>query len=236
MVGPAPLFREIHSLRSYAHSLKEQLDRLPRQLKAQHARKATAESALKAAQERVRHLKVEATTKEKTLKSKGEQLSRYEGQLGSIQSKKEFDAKQLEIAFTKTEIAQLEDEILQAMSDGETEAARIPELEKALATVSAEVAKFEVEIAPKRATWEAEMAATQAKIKELELGIPKVIRAAYDKTVASMGHDGFAIVREQTCGGCRGEITSQMQNELEDDAFVMCRSCGRILYLPAGGS
>jgi hypothetical protein len=236
MAGPAPLFREIHTLRSYAHSLKEQLDRLPRQLKAQHARKAAAETALKAAQDRVRQLKVEATTKEKTLKTKGELLARHEDQLGGIQSKKEFDAKQLEIAFTKTEISQLEDEILQAMSDGETEAARLPELEKTLATVTAEVAKFEAEVAPKKATWEAEMASTQAKIKELEPGIPKVVRAAYDKTVASMGHDGFAAVREQTCGGCRGEITSQMQNELEDDAFLMCRSCGRILYLPITAS
>ncbi|MFQ3649997.1 MAG: C4-type zinc ribbon domain-containing protein [Gemmataceae bacterium] len=236
MAGPAPLFREIHALRSYAHSLKEQLDRLPRQLKAQQARQLAAENALKAAQERVRQLKVEATSKEKTLKTKGELLARYEDQLSSIQSKKEFDAKQLEIAFTKTEIAQLEDEILQALSDGETEAARLPELEKALASVSAEVAKFEAELAPKKALWEAELASTQAKLKELEPGIPKNVRAAYDRTVASMGHDGFASVQEQVCGGCRVEITVQMQNELEDDQFVMCRSCGRILYLPAVAS
>ena len=236
MGGPASLFREIHALRSYAHSLQEQLDRLPRQLKAQQARVTAAEAALKAAQERVRQLKVEATTKEKTFKSKGELLARYEEQLAGIQSKKEYDAKQLEIAFTKTEIAQLEDEILQAMSEGEAEAARLPQLEQALAKVRDEVSQFEAEMAPKKATWEAEFSSTQAKIKELEPNIPKNVRAAYERTVASMGHDGFAPVREQVCGGCRAEITAQMQNELEADLFVMCRSCGRILYLPVVAS
>src|SRR4051794_38442842 len=122
MAGPAPLFRQIHQLRSYAHALKEQLDRLPRQLKAQHARRDAAQAALTASQERVKHLKVEVTTKEKQLASKGEAIARYEAQLANLQSKKEYDAKQLEIAFTKTEVGKMEDEILQAMTDGEEEA------------------------------------------------------------------------------------------------------------------
>jgi predicted nucleic acid-binding Zn-ribbon protein len=232
MAGPAPLFRELHRHRSYAHSLKEQLDRLPRQLKAQHARQASAEAAVNACKDRVRQLKVEVATKEKTLKSKVELLGRYEMQLSSIQTRKEYDAKQLEIAFTKTEIGQLEDEILQAMTDVETEAARLPELEATLGTIAAEVAEFEANIAPKKATWEAEYAATQAKIKEVESGIPKAVRPSYDKTINFRGHDGFAEVREQVCGGCRTELTAQLLNQVEDDQFILCQSCGRILYLP----
>jgi len=234
MAGPAPLFRQIHQLRSYAHALKEQLDRLPRQLKAQHARRSAAQAALTASQEKVKHLKVEATTKEKTLKSKLQTIDRYREQLANLQVKKEYDAKQLEIAFATTECGKLEDEILQAMTDGEEEANRIPELEKTLATVTAEVAKFEADVAPRRAMWEGELAAARAKLKEIEPGVPKANRAAFDKTVASMGHDGFASVRGRNCEGCQGEIPQQVRNDLEDDLFVMCRSCGRILYLAEG--
>ncbi len=234
MAGPAPLFRQIHQLRSYAHTLKEQLDRLPRQLKAQHARRDAAQAALTASQERVKHLKVEVTTKEKQLGSKGEAIERYETQLANIQSKKEFDAKQLEIAFTRTEVGKLEDEILQAMTDGEEEATKLPDLEKTLAAVKAEVAKFEAEVAPRRDLWQSELTTTLAKLKEIEPGVPKAVRAVYDRTVASLGHDGFASVRGRTCGGCQGELTHQARNDLEDDLFVMCRSCGRILYLAEG--
>lgn len=233
MAGPAPLFREIHRLRSYAQSLQEQLGRLPRQLKTQYTRRDAAKAALTASQERVKQLKVEVTTKEKTLKSKGESIAKFEAQLASIQSKKEFDARQLEIAFAKTESGKLEDEILQAMTDGEDEAKRTPELEKAFAAVSADVAKFEAEVAPKKGLWDAELAATLAKIKEIEPGVPKAKRASFDRTVSSMGHDGFAGVRGHTCTGCQGEITAQQRNELEDEQFVMCRACGRILYLEA---
>lgn len=234
MAGPAPLFREIHRLRSYAHSLEEQLGRLPRQLKAQHARLSAAQAALTASQERVKHLKVEATTKEKTLKSKHQTIERYEGQLASIQTRKEYDAKKLEIAFAQTECGKLEDEILQAMTDAEEEAAKVPDLEKTLAAVKVDVAKFEADVAPKQTLWTAERAATLAKLKEVEPGVPKAVRAAYDKTVASMGHDGFAPVIGRTCGGCQAELTHQVRNDLEDDLFVMCRSCGRILYLAEG--
>ncbi|NBO91135.1 MAG: hypothetical protein EBV06_02280 [Planctomycetia bacterium] len=231
MAGPASLFREIHRLRSFAHTLKEQLDRLPRQLKAHHARRDAAQAALNASLNRIKHLKVEVATKEKLLKSKGEMVLRYETQLASIQSLKEYEAKRLEIAFAKTEIGKLEDEILQAMTDGEEETTKIPDLEQALAATKADVTKFEAEITPRRELWQSEMANTLVRLKEIEPGVPKLNRAAYDRTVASMGHDGFACVRQRTCGGCQAELPQQVQNELEDELFVMCRFCGRILYL-----
>lgn len=234
MAGPAPLFRDIHRLRSFAHSLKEQLERLPRQHKAQQARLATAQGALTAAQEKIKHLKVEASSKEKALKGKHEQIAKNEGKLNNIQSKKEYDAIQLEIAFAKTECGKLEDEILQALTDAEDETARLPGLEKALAAVKAEVAKFEADMAPKQATWQAELTQAQAKLQEVEPNLPKQVRPTYDRTVKALGHDGFASVKGRTCGGCQADIPAQDRGDLEDDLFVMCRSCGRILYLADG--
>jgi len=62
--------------------------------------------------------------------------------------------------------------------------------------------------------------------------VPPGVRAQYDRIVKAMGVDGFAAVRDRTCQACRTEITAQHRNELLAGAFLLCKSCGRVLYLP----
>ncbi len=47
-----------------------------------------------------------------------------------------------------------------------------------------------------------------------------------------MGPDGMAAVKNRSCAACSTEITAQSYNELLQEQFVACKSCGRILYLP----
>ena len=234
MAGPATVFREIHQLRSFLDDLQENLDRLPRTHKAHQARLAKAEAGLAALAEGIKNAMVEAASKEKALKAKHDLIAKHEGQLGGLQAKKEYDAKKLEIAFAKAECAKLEDEVFAAIEQGESLAPKVPEAEKALAAVRADVAKFEAEMAGRKELWQKEAERARAKLKEVEPTVPQANRQAFDKTVATMGHDGFAEVKGRTCGGCHGELTMQQGLTLESGGFVMCPTCGRILYMPAG--
>ncbi len=234
MAGPAPLFREIHRLRRFAHDLQEQLDRIPRQRKAQQARLAKAEQALRDAQDLVKRLKVTASEKEKALKTQHERIARFERQTNDVTGKKEYDALQLEIAHAKAECAKLEDEILTALTESEERAAEVPALQKALEQVKADLAKFEADVAPRRADHEAQLKEAQAKLQALEPNIPPDYRSQYNRSISSLGADAMAVVRDFTCEQCHTEIPRQAFNELSQDQFVMCRSCGRILYLPEG--
>ncbi len=47
-----------------------------------------------------------------------------------------------------------------------------------------------------------------------------------------MGHEGMAAVKSHSCSNCSTEITAQNYNELLQEQFFVCKSCGRILYLP----
>jgi predicted nucleic acid-binding Zn-ribbon protein len=47
-----------------------------------------------------------------------------------------------------------------------------------------------------------------------------------------MGPNAFAAAQGRTCSGCRIEMTAQHHNDLHSSAFVVCRNCERILYLP----
>jgi predicted nucleic acid-binding Zn-ribbon protein len=232
MSGPAGVFREIHRLRRHARDLQEQVENLPRQLNVRHGKQARAEGALRDAQEAIKRLKVDAHAKEVTLKTRHEHIAKYQKQLNEVTSKKEYDALQLEIAHAKDECRRLEDEILSALSEGEERAARLPELEQAVAQAKKEVAGFEEDAKAKRADLEAQLAQVQERLKAAEVNVPAGLRDQYHRIVNAKGADGFAAVRERTCTACNTEITVQMYHDLRQEMFLVCRSCGRILYLP----
>jgi predicted nucleic acid-binding Zn-ribbon protein len=236
MPGPGPIFREIHRLRRFAHDLQEQLDRIPRQLKIQQTRVAKQEQALQETRDKIKHLKVTASDKEKAFKGKHEGIDRFQIQLNQSTSKKEFDALQLEIAHAKAECSRLEDEILTALTESEETTAKVPELEKGVKQAKEEQAKFEAQTGPRKADLEAQHAETQNKLKEVEATIPPDLIPQYNRTILSLGPDGMAAVRDSVCENCYTQITAQALHDLKQEMFMLCRSCGRILYLPEGES
>ena len=62
--------------------------------------------------------------------------------------------------------------------------------------------------------------------------MPANVRSTFDRIVRGKGVEAFAPVEEHGCASCRTEITAQQYNELLMGGFVVCKSCGRILYLP----
>jgi predicted nucleic acid-binding Zn-ribbon protein len=236
MSGTASLFREIHRLRRFSRDLQEQLDRIPRQRKAYQAKQAAREQALKDEQEAVKKLKVLASDKEKQLKGKGDALDRYTRQQNEVTTRKEHEALMLEMAHARDTIAKLEDEILAAMSESEERGAKLPELEKAVAAVKEEVAKFEADVGKRKADLDKQLVEAQAQLKEAEAKVPRDLKPQYQRTVSSLGADGFAVVRDNACTECNTEIIRSMELNLLNDEFVVCKSCGRILYLPEGAA
>ncbi len=236
MSGPAPIFREIHRLRRYISDLQEQLERIPRQLKVFQARLAKQELALREGQDTVKRLKVSATEKEKALKSQLQTIEKFQKQLNDISSKKEYDALHLEIAHARKDSSRLEDEVLVAMTEGEEIAARLPEIEKAVKLARDEVKKFETESGPRKDDLAAQLKEALEQLKSVEETIPPDLMQQYTRTISSHGADGLAAVRDRICENCSTEIPAQIQNELLQQMFVSCRSCGRILYLPVGAA
>ena len=232
MPGPAVVFREIHRLRRHAQDLQEQIDRVPLRLKAQQARVARQEEALKEAQETIRKLKVLVRDKEASLKSTHAQLAKHRKQLDTVASKKEMDALQAEIAADVAATQRLEDEILTAMAESEEKTAQQPELEKALAQAKKEYAEFEKTASARQADLTGQLNEALDQIKKAEAEVPEKVLPQYQRIVGARGADALAALQGRTCSACHSEITAQNYNELLQELFVVCKSCGRILYLP----
>jgi predicted nucleic acid-binding Zn-ribbon protein len=232
MAGPGVILREIHRLRRHAKDLKDESDRGPIRLKAQQARAAKQEETLRQVQENLKRLKVATHEKEVSLKTKFQQIAKHEKQLNEAGSKKEYDALKAEIASERVACGKLEDEILEGMAETEERTTQLPELERAVRQAKDEFGQLELEMQTRQAALTEQLEQTHRSLQDVEVSLPEDVRAQYNRLTAARGEDALAAVESRTCVACYTEVTAQTYNELLQGQFVLCKSCGRILYLP----
>jgi predicted nucleic acid-binding Zn-ribbon protein len=227
-----PLLKELHRLRKLLRDAQGEIDRGPRVLKAHQNKVATQEKALADAKDALKHRKADVLTGEATIKSLNQTLSKYQKQLDGLTDPRQIEAKGHEIANTKELIAKTEDELLTAMTGVDDRAAKIPELDVALAKAKADFGVYEKEAAERMVRLKDEIKAATAALATEEAKIPPVVRGQYDRLVKAHGADAFAAVENQTCTHCRVGITTQGLADLrQGNEFICCRNCGRAQYL-----
>lgn len=232
MPGSGVILREIHRLRRHAKDLTGQIEQGPRQVKAQKASIVRQEEALKKAQDELKQLKIKTHDKEVSLQATEDQIRKYEKQLNDIISKKEYDAIKHELATCRAGQAKLEDEVLQGMMDSEELQAKIREMEKALAQARVQAAQLEGALETRQADLGRQRDAVVRQLAEVEATLPVDNKPLYDRLIASQGEDAMSGVANRVCLACYTEITAQNFNDLSAGKFLLCKSCGRILYLP----
>ena len=226
MAGPGPIIRELHRLQKAAHDLREEIARMPRQIELQRAKVEKQEAAYREAQEALKHLKVETHKKETDLKTLAQQIDKHQIQLNQASSRKEYDALKTEIALDQNRIKQIEDAILQNFEEADRKAAELPQAERAVKQVKAEVARAELEIEARRTDLTARLAEVEKQTRTVENQLPADVKPLYDRLIAASGEDALAAVQGRTCVACYTEITAQNYNELRNGQFVACKSCG----------
>jgi uncharacterized protein len=236
MAGPtttASTLREVHRLRRHAKELNEEIERGPRILKARQGKITAEEAALKAGHDELKHLKVSAHEKETQLKGLQQNIAKHEKQKNEATSKKEYDALGVEIASEKKKCQDIEDEILDALTKIDEQTAKIPALEASVQKAREEFAAFEKELQGKAEGLKQELARAKEQIQAVEATLPSeaTIRGLYNRLIASMKDDAFAGVEGRTCTACYTDITAQNLHDLKQGGFLLCKSCGRALYM-----
>jgi predicted nucleic acid-binding Zn-ribbon protein len=231
MPGPAVILKELHRLRRHIKDLETKIEQAPRQLAVQQKKLATQEDAFKQAQDQVKNLTLQMRDKEVSIKATQAQIQKYEKQLDGATSKKEYDTLKAEIASEKNHIAKLEDQILADMSESETKAALLPDAEKTVKKARADFTQWEQEQQERIKRFGEDRTRSQDELKATEATLPDDVRAQYTRLMAAKGMDSIAGVQGRTCAACYTEITSQMFSELKREMFLLCKNCGRMLYL-----
>lgn len=226
------VFRNIHRLRRHVRELQIEIERAPVQLKARQNHSTKQAAALQAARDRLKKKQVEVRDQENNLKTEHETLTKYTRQLDEVGDPKAYEALQHEITASKTKCEQLEESILNGLTDVDTMTAQIPEAEAAAKKAAAELSSFDSDQKVKLERITAEMKTAQEELKKVEADIPADVKPEYVRRVASYGADALAAVEEGCCSHCRTAASQQQQLNLQRDHFVTCTSCYRALYIP----
>jgi len=231
MPAPAVIVRELHRLQRSAHDLREEMGRAPRQTELQQAKAEKQQARYHEEQEALKRLKVDTHKKETDLKSKQQLIEKHQIQLNQASSRKEYDALKTEIALELNQCKQIEDEILNMFEETDRLAAELPALAESVKAAREETARAVQEIEKRKGELGQRLTEVEKEIKEVEGQLPADVKTQYDRLIAYRGEDALAALNGRTCTACYTEITAQNYNDLRNGQFVICKSCGRILYL-----
>lgn len=232
MTTTANSLREIHSLHQRAKAIRDRLAGVPKAVAARSGMVAKKQEAVDKAKKDLQQVKVNKASKESQRKSIHQKMDDYASKLLSVKKNDEYKAIQNEIAVLKSQVNKVDDEIIECELEIETREAAVKAVELELKKVQDDLAAFQKQAEDARPADEAKLAELSQAVAEAEAIIPVDLRDKYQRIIRQKGADALAIVEEGACTGCFMSVTSQMLNDLINcDTLVFCRSCGRVLYM-----
>ena len=167
------------------------------------------------------------------------QLKSAEGKIGELKVKlnqantnREYQALKDQIAADEMASSVLADEILEAMEKIDVLKGLVPDAERQVAKVKDDLAKLQQQVRAEEDSLRSDIKRLEGELREAETALPDDFREVYQRVVKAKGPDAMAAIENGSCGGCYQQLTINMVNEINMGRVVLCKSCGRVLYLP----
>jgi len=166
-----------------------------------------------------------------------EKLKKYQGQLRSVQSSREYSAALNEIDGVEKLIRTTEDRFLELEEEIEKARAELTERE---ATLPAETEQHEERMKDWRAEQRAineQLTAAREEIARLEAEVPPRDRAEFRRLIDKKHGLAVALVVNGSCSACHVKIRpAALQILKQGREIVYCDTCKRILYYEPASS
>ncbi len=232
MIDKIDVLKRVQSLKNKIKELETSQERRKQDVQKKKDQIEEEKALAEKKQEEKVTVQKDIDRKELDLKTNEGEITKYNVQLNSIKTNKEYSALITEIGSKKADMSILEDEILDTMS--KLEAAN-QGLEKATENLRSEEQSLKDLIN----TVDAEVKVTDTEIEKIKGEQKKYIDLldehslqSYNRLSNIKGGKAIVPVIGNVCGGCSMNITTQTLNELMSSKdLVFCRSCSRILYL-----
>jgi predicted nucleic acid-binding Zn-ribbon protein len=152
---------------------------------------------------------------------------------GSIRNPKELSDLQEDVRSLQARKRQLEDQLLEAMSELEDVEGTLTAARDALSALDASWQAEQARLLREQATLTAELAALEERRREQAQLIDRASLTLYDALRAA--HQGRAVAKVERgmCQGCRISLPMTLLQKARSggEALVQCSSCERILYV-----
>lgn len=226
---------ELQKMDQDLHELEQYKVDIPSQLETMSSVTSEAETRLTDQETKVADIDKNRRQHERELETAQEQIKKYQGQLYSVKTNKEYDALQAEIQTQKIKISEFEDEILQLI----TEAEAVGEI---LETMRAETDSLVQGFSEERTVLETRLSAVDEDVavkmderKRMAMRVENRILKVYDRLRRGLRGMTVVPVKKGACSGCFYVIPLQVMLLIrQEQKLIFCESCGRILIVEEG--
>lgn len=232
MAVTAAVLRQLHRIHRQLADLHERLDRGPKQIRARTAAVAQVEEQLTKSQGDIKAARVAADQKQLQLKSAEGKIGELKIKLNQAQTNREYQALKDQIAADEMASSVLADEILEAFEKIDVLKALVPDAEKQVAKVKDDLVKLQQHVRAEEESLRGEIKRLEGELRGIETSLEADFREVYQRVVKAKGPDAMAAIEGGSCGGCYQQLTINVINEINMGRVVLCKSCGRVLYLP----
>lgn len=232
MVENIEALKRVQSLRNKINELEEYKERRKKDVQKKETHIEEIRTLSEKKHKEKLSVQKEIDRKELDLKTDEGEISKYNAQLNSIKTNKEYTALCSEIGSKKADMSILEDVILNTMS-------RLETVNKEYSELTENLKREEESLKELIKSVDAEVRETDIEIEKVQNDQKKYIDALdedtlyhYNRLSNIKGGKAVVAVMGNVCGGCFMNITAQTLNLLMGGKeLVFCQSCSRILYL-----
>ena len=159
-----------------------------------------------------------------------EHKEKYQEQMLTIKTNKEYDALVAQIEAVKTEIAADEEKCLELMNEIELLRSSVAELEEKNESVRHDNSVRLKELQTQIDSVQGKMDEKEASRIDLKNRVPKTIMMIYERVSKAKGGQVVVPLRRGACGECyKSQPPQKVQMIKRGDSIQTCASCGRIL-------
>lgn len=167
---------------------------------------------------------------ERTLAVEQETLQKYESQLMQVKNQMQYAAAWKEIDTARKKVKELEDGLIEVMTEIESIDTELAERETALAPLyekhQAEFEEWQGSLGDIRNLAEK----ARERIASIEAEIPERLRREFHKIFEHRQGVAVAVVENDACSACRFRVRPAVAQRVRRGEVTMCDSCRRFIY------
>lgn len=225
-------YQNLHNLLKELADVQYMLAHGPKRIAASQKKVAAAEAACAEQKDAIQQLKKKADSSSLDLKTREAEIAKHASRLNDAGSNKEYEIITGQMETQRKACEQLEDEVLSMLGEVDSATDELSSRESELAEAKKKADEVSSDVQAKEAGLKEDVARLETEISEAEKVLPAgENRATYQRLRQAQGAESMSKVEDGYCEECNTTVTPQDAIRLNMGEFLLCRACGRFLYV-----
>lgn len=231
LIEQLKLLTQIQEIDLECKDIQTQIDEIPHKISRWQNELKNSEEEINREKKEMENLILERKEKELEMDSNQETLKKYQAQLYTVKTNKEYSSLLHEIEEIKRKNSHLEDDILELMEIIDSKEEKIREKREKLKEMQREFMKKEQQEKQRDQELRQRLNMKKGEREKVSVHADRTLLAKYERISKGKNHLAIVPIKDNSCGGCHLQLPPQKVSEIKSASkTITCEGCARILY------